>query len=398
MIKQAVILAGGEGKRLRPFTETNPKPLIPINGKPFLEYLLELLKENKVEEVVILTGYLGEKIESYFGDGSKFGIKIKYSHTPFKNEKGEENESGIRLKNAEPLLDDKFLLLYCDNYWPLDLKKLEQFYEEKNAAMSLVAYSNKDNFTKSNVLIDENNFVVKYDKNRQKTNLNGVDIGFFIINKNVFNYFPKGNFQFERDILPKLVLEKKVAGFLTDHRYYSISKPERLEAAEKFLTDKKVIFLDRDGVINKKAPKADYIKNWNEFEFLPGAVEAMKNLSQKGYQIYIASNQPGVARGMMTKEDLDTINLNMNREIERQGGKISGIYCCLHGWDDNCDCRKPKPGLLLQAAKENYLDLTKSVFIGDDERDIMAGQAAGCKTILVNPEVGLFEAMKYIIN
>jgi histidinol-phosphate phosphatase family protein len=394
MIKQAVILAGGEGKRLRPFTETNPKPLIPINGKPFLEHLILLLKENKIEEVIILTGYLGEKIESYFGNGSQFGVKIKYSYTPFKNEKGEENESGLRLKNAEPLLDNKFILLYCDNYWPLEISKLEDFYKEKKVEVSLVAYSNKDNFTKNNVLIDKNSFIIKYDKSREEKNLNSVDIGFFIINKSIFNYFPKGNFQFERDVLPKLVLEKKVAGFLTDHRYYSISKPERLGDTSKFLLNKKVVFLDRDGVINKKASKADYIKKWEEFEFLPGAVEAIKNLSQKDYQIYIITNQPGIARGMMTKEDLETINLNMIWEIEKQGGKISGIHYCFHGWDDNCDCRKPKPGLLLKAAKENYIDLTKTLFIGDDERDMAAGQAAGCKTVLIDASKNLLDIVK----
>src|SRR3989344_4400590 len=110
-ITQAVILAGGEGKRLRPFTLNSPKPMVPVNGKPFLEHLINLLKENGIKEVIILTGYLGEKIENYFGDGSKLDIKIKYSRTPFLDNKGDENKSGLRIKNAEKLLDKFFLLL-----------------------------------------------------------------------------------------------------------------------------------------------------------------------------------------------------------------------------------------------------------------------------------------------
>jgi histidinol-phosphate phosphatase family protein len=393
MIKQAVILAGGEGKRLRPFTLDNAKPMIPINGKPFLLHLIELLKENGIEEVVVLTGYLGEKIEEYFEDGSRFGIKIKYSHTPFTNEAGLENESGIRLINAKNLLDDHFLLMYCDNYWPLSLSKLEQFYDEKKVAVSLVAYSNKDNFTKNNILI-ENGIVIKYDKKREDRNLNGVDIGFFIINKSIFSYFPEGNFQFERDVLPQLIAENKVAGFVTDHRYYSIGKPERLEDTGKFLTERKIVFLDRDGVINKKAPEGDYIKSWREFEFLPGSLEALEILSKKGAEIYLISNQAGIARGVMRKEDLEEINKNMEEELKKRGVEIKGAYFCCHGWNDNCSCRKPEPGMLLQAGRDHQINLTKSVFIGDDQRDMLAGQAAGCKTILIDSNRNLLMVAK----
>lgn len=395
-VKQAVILAGGQGIRLRPFTLDNPKPMIPTNGRPFLEYLIEILKENRIKEVVILTGYLGEKIKDYFGDGSKFGLDIKYSYTPFLDEKGQENESGVRIKNAEDLLDDKFLLMYCDNYWPLQLEKLEKFYNERKTIALVTAYSNKDNFTKNNILIDNNGYVIKYDRSRKDKNLNGVEIGFFLIDKKVLKLIPKRNCHFERDILPQLVSQKQVSGYLTDNRYYSISTPERVKLTEKFLSPKKVIFLDRDGVINKRPPKADYVKNWQEFEFLPGAIEALEILCQKDYQIFVITNQPGIARGIIRKEDLDLIHQKMKEELKKQGVEIKGIYCCLHGWDEGCECRKPKPGLLFLAAREHNLDLNKVVFIGDDERDIQAGQAAGCKTILLDRGKSLLEIVKNI--
>jgi len=165
-IKQAVILAGGRGERLRPITDTIPKPLIPINGKPLLEYLLEMLKGQGITEVVLLLGYLSEKIAEYFGDGSKFGLNIKYSILPLFDEKGLENESGTRIKTAAPLLDDIFLLMYCDNYWPLDLKKLSDFYFKQGKMVSITVYTNKDNFTKNNILVDNDGLVVKYDRSR----------------------------------------------------------------------------------------------------------------------------------------------------------------------------------------------------------------------------------------
>lgn len=397
-LKQAVILAGGRGERLKPFTDKNPKPMVPVLGKPFLEHLVLLLKDNGIKEIVILTGYLGEKIKDYFGDGSKFGVKIKYSYTPFQNEKGQENESGLRIKNAENLLDKKFILMYCDNYWPLQLEKLEKFYEMKGADVSLVAFSNKDNSTKNNILVDENGYIVKYDKSRKEEKLNGVEIGFFIINKKVLDLLPNKNCQFERDILPQLVSKKQVSGYLTDNKYYSIGDLERVKDMENFLAPKKVIFLDRDGVINKKAPKADYVKKWEEFEFLSGAVEAIKNLTSKGFDIYLITNQPGVARGLMTKQDLDSIHQKMQEELEKNGGKIKAIYACMHNWDEGCECRKPKPGLLFQAARENYLDLTKIIFIGDDERDEKAGKLAGCKTILIDDKKNLLEIVKSFNN
>jgi len=391
-IKQAVILAGGIGTRLRPLTNNLPKPMIPINRKPFLEYLIDLLKENGIEEVVLLLGYLPEKIKKYFGNGSKFGINIKYSI-------GDVSfETGKRIKNAKELLDDNFLLMYCDNYWPLDLKKLVKYHDEHNVLTTVTIYTNKDNFTKSNMRIDNQGYGILYDKSRKEKNLSGVDIGFFIINKKVLELMPNTNFSFEKEILPKLIKEKQLAGYLTDHKYYSIGKIERLPITEQFLKQKKVIFLDRDGVINKKAPKADYVKNWNEFEFLPGAIEALKILTQNGYNIYIISNQAGIARGIMTENDLKEIHRNMLNELEKKGGKVSDIYYCPHGWDDGCECRKPKPGMFFQAAREHHIDLTKAVFIGDDERDIQAGNSAGCKTILVNSENNLLKVVKSLIK
>ena len=391
-IKQAVILAGGEGVRLRPLTLTTPKPMIPINGKPFLEYLVELLRDNGIEEVIILTGYLHEKIEDYFGDGKRFGLKILYSYSPV------EDDTGTRIRKAKDMLSNTFLLLYGDNYWPLSLKKLIEFYEKVGTEALVTVYCNIDNYTKNNMFVSNEGLVKAYDKTRQTSGLNGVDIGFFILKKDVLENLLKENFSFEKIVMPKLIKDKQLSGFLSYHKYYGLSNLERIPLIEEFFKPKKIILLDRDGVINKKAPKADYVKNWNEFKFLPGAIEGLKLLSENNYHIFVLTNQPGIARGMMTEEDLREIHEKMQNELQKQGVKIDAIYYCPHGWDEGCFCRKPKPGMLFEAAAEHNFDLTKTIFIGDDERDKEAGDAADCNFVQMQQDGNLLEIVKALLT
>ncbi len=387
-VKQAVILAGGLGTRLRPITDTIPKPMVPVNGRPFLEYLLEMLKKNGISEVVLCLGYLAHKITEHFGDGSKFGMKISYSIGAV------EDDTGKRLKMAEPFLNERFLLMYCDNYWPLNLKKMVEVFDANQQPFMMTVYTNKYGITKNNVLVDESNFIVKYDKTRQDSNLNGVDIGFMIVDKSVLNLIGEENSNFEEKVYPILVENRKMIAFKTDHRYYSISTPEKLQVMEDVMKPKKTIILDRDGVINKKPPKADYVKSWSEFEFLPESVEGLKLLNDNGFKIIIATNQPGIARGLMKHEDLITIHDKLKSELEKNSVRIDGIYVCEHGWDDGCDCRKPNAGLLFQAANDFKLDLTKTFYVGDDERDMEAGTRAGCKTFLVSENDSLLKVIK----
>ena len=150
----------------------------------------------------------------------------------------------------------------------------------------------------------------------------------------------------------------------------------------------KAIFLDRDGVINKYPGDRDYVKSWDEFQFLPGATDALSRLAKNNFGIFVISNQAGVAKGVYPKENLDLITKNMEEELKKRGVRISGIYYCTHHPDQNCACRKPKTGLLEMAVSESGkkgidIDIEKSYFIGDTERDIEAGKVFGLKTILV---------------
>ena len=387
-LSQAVILAGGRGTRTRPLTDTRPKPMIEFEGKPFLEYLLEYLREQGITRVLLLLGYLGDMIHEYFGDGGRFGVEIEYSAT------GEANKTGKRIKIAAPMIAPHFLMMYCDNYCPLDVQDMWGRYLARGVTAQFAVYSNKDEYTRSNLRIDENGIVLKYDKSRSSPGLQGVDIGFAIFKKSVVDYLPDENVSFEATVYPRLVESGRLGAYVTDHRYYSVGSLDRLETTRQFLRREPAIILDRDGVLNRKAPKADYIKHWKEFEWLPGALEALALLKQAGYRIIVITNQAGIARGVMTEADLAEIHANMKRRVAEAGAEIDAIYYCPHGWNDGCDCRKPAPGMLFQAQREFHLDLTRTCFVGDDARDKQAGAAAGCRTIRVSSEFPLLRAVQ----
>lgn len=148
----------------------------------------------------------------------------------------------------------------------------------------------------------------------------------------------------------------------------------------------KAIFIDRDGVINKDPggwTKTDYVTDWRDFHFIPGTLPALRILKEKGIKVIVASNQGGVNRGLYTKAELSRVNSIMLKEIEKAGGAIEEVFYCIHKDEDNCDCRKPKPGMLEAAAKKYGIDPKSTYFIGDAPKDITAGKRIGCKTVLV---------------
>lgn len=392
-VTQAVILAGGYGTRLKPFTDTMPKPMYPFYGKPFLEYLVEQVKSFGITDIVLLLGYLPEKVEEYFGDGSKWGVEIRYSVTPV------EYETGLRIRGAADLLQDKFLLMYCDNYCPIDFGRLQSEFEKNDALIQLTAYANRDGYTKDNFLISEEGKIEVYDKKRLTPGLRGVDIGYAIISKEVIDLLPEQNHNFEAVVYPALVERGRLFATVTEHRYYSVGSWERIELTEAFLDpSRKFIFLDRDGTLNVRPPQACYVENPADFEWIDGAREAVKRLNDAGYTIILISNQPGIARGNLTEEMLDAIHLKMEEDLAGIGACIDAIYYCPHNWDDGCFCRKPKPGMLYEAQKDYSLDLTKAILIGDDERDIEAGMSARCECVLVSDSYPLAQAVDDLLK
>jgi D-glycero-D-manno-heptose 1,7-bisphosphate phosphatase len=150
------------------------------------------------------------------------------------------------------------------------------------------------------------------------------------------------------------------------------------------------VLLDRDGVINRRVG-GGYVTCWEEFVFLPDALEALRLLTEKNYHVIVVSNQAGVGKGLMTNADLQEITGKFIGEVEAQGGRIRSVYYCTHRAEDECQCRKPKPGLLLLAQAEHHFAFEDTFFIGDSISDLLAAQAVGCLSILVStaPVAGL---------
>lgn len=391
-VRQAVILAGGLGTRMKPFTDSAPKPMYPFRGKPFIYYLVKQIKSFGIDRILILLGYLPEKIMDYLKDGSEYGVTISYEITPA------EFNTGDRLLHAQDKIDNQFLLMYCDNYCPINFTKLNRECEDNEALVQLSVYENEDDYTKSNLLV-EDGMVKSYDKKRKAPNLQGVDIGYAIVKKNVFRYLTEKDANFEAIVYPELVRQQRLFATVTKHRYYSVGSWERIKLTEQFFESCLTVFLDRDGTINQRASKACYIEKPEQFVWLEGAKEAIKLLKEVGYRVILVSNQPGIARGNLTEGTLEQIHKKMQDELRQETGyQIDAIYYCPHNWDDGCECRKPKPGMLYQAQKDYSLNLTECILIGDDDRDIEAGTAAGCMTYQVTEERSLLEIVKELVK
>jgi histidinol-phosphate phosphatase family protein len=388
---QAVILAGGRGTRLAPLTDTMPKPMIPFHGKPFLEYLIEMLRDQGFRRVLLLLGYLPDVIRNYFGHGSKWGVAIEYAESDV------DDDTGKRLKLAEARLDPVSLLLYCDNYWPMDFNVMWSHFLAKEADAQITVYRNRDRYTRDNVRIAADGTVLAYDKDRRATDLAGVDIGFILLKRSVVEALPEGNISFERVAYERLVAAGQLRAYVTEHRYYSVGSPVRLPLTEALLARRPTVLLDRDGVLNRRMPRATYVCKWSEWEWLPGSKDALRLLNEAGYRVLVITNQPGIARGALTQDDLDDIHEKMKSEVREAGGEISAIYSCPHNWDEGCGCRKPQPGMLFQAQREHHLDLSRTVFIGDDERDAQAARAAGCPWKLVSDETSLYDLTRDLV-
>ena len=390
--KQAVILAGGLGTRLRPLTDTRPKPMVEIAGKPFLAYQLEQLRDQGFEKVLLLLGYLPEVVQEYCGDGRDWGLKIEYSITAL------ENQTGKRLKLAEPQIDSCFLLLYCDNYWPMQIEKMWARYRRAGAPAMITVYTNKDGYTRNSVRVDDKGFVVTYDKTCMSPGLQGVEISYAILTKPVLELLPNDNISLEETLYPGLAKRRQLCAYVSDHRYYSVGALHRLPLTEAFFKGRPTVILDRDGVLNEKPARAAYVRSWNDFRWLPGAKEALRLLREDGFRVIVISNQAGIGRGAMTELDLAEINHHMLAEAEEAGGKIDAVYYCPHDWDAGCECRKPKPGLFFKAQKDLQLNLSRSLYIGDDERDEQAAEAAGCQFSMVNESKSLLEITRKVAN
>jgi len=371
------ILAGGLSTRLRPLTEHIPKVLIDVAGKPFAVHQLELLCRNGFSRVVFCVGYLGEQVRSVLGDGSACGMKISYVFDGPKL-KG----TGGALKNALPFLGDAFFVIYGDSYLEIDYGRVQQVFLKSGKMGLMTVFRNADQWDKSNVLFDEGR-IVRYDKKNREPEMKHIDYGLGIFKSRVFDNYADGQALDLANIYQDLIARSELAGYEITRRFYEIGSFHGLKETREYLVQKKTcpgIFLDRDGVINRiimRNGRPASPRTLEEFEWKSGVKDFVRQLNDHDLPVVVVTNQPDIARGKMTRSVLNAMT-----EMVYSAIPVDSILVCPHDDSNGCDCRKPKPGMLLDAAQIWNIDCERSFMIGDSWKDMQAGRSAGCMTIL----------------
>ena len=229
---QTVILAGGLGKRLMPLTKDIPKSMAPVLGRPFLEYQIRWLKSKGIKEILLLTGYQGDKIQSYFRDGSTLDVSIAYSHEP------SPLGTGGSLKLAESKLEDSFLLVYGDSFLPIDCDGLTRSFHDADKAGMIVVYDDQhhDTGVPNNIDLDKEGFIEKYKKGSMDL-FHYIDAGISVFKKEVIDFIPEGkNVSLEEEVFPRLIKDRELMSYVTLQQFYDIGTQERIKRFEEFLS------------------------------------------------------------------------------------------------------------------------------------------------------------------
>ena len=243
-----------------------------------------------------------------------------------------------------------------------------------------------------NIEIDELGIVRRYD-NQRGTDLPFVEIGYMVVERDKVCLIFLSRIAVFLKSCVRWQFQQQIGAWIQHDAYHSISDPERWKRAERYLQPKKIVLLDRDGVINEKAAKGEYVNCWEEFHWIERTRDSLRQLSKMGFRFIVISNQAGIARRMTSLEEVKRIHRKMVETLAAEGIEILQVYVCPHHWEDNCDCRKPKPGMLFQASKDHLFRLDHTVFVGDDPRDLEAAEQADaevyCGKILQNLWIGI---------
>ena len=411
-------MAGGRGTRISELFPDIPKPLIPIDNIPVLEREINSLRNQGFAEMILTVSHMADKIMDYFGDGSKLGVKIEYfvEETPLGN-------AGALYKLRERIGTEPFLLLNADAVFDVDFNRMVEFHKGHNALVTLFTHPNSHPYDSGLILADEENRVQVWlakENERPKYYNNRVNAGLHIIDPRVLDMAGIDGkligtvnettgkvikVDLDRQILKPLSGTGTMVCYDSPEYVKDMGTPERFNSvvkdykagivqAKNLSNKQKAVFLDRDGTINMYV---GFLRNIDQFELIDGVAEAIKKINASGYLCIVVTNQPVIARGEVTVPELDEIHKKMETELGFAGAYVDGLYYCPHhphkGYESeviefkiDCDCRKPKPGMLLRAADEFNIDLSASFMVGDGENDVKAGLAAGCKSILINGE------------
>ena len=415
-------MAGGKGTRISELFPDIPKPLIPIKGKdgiekPVLEWEICSLRDQGFTEIIMTVSHMADQIIDYFGDGSRLGVNIKYfvEEIPLGN-------AGALFKIRASLGKEPFLLLNADSVFDINFNKFVEYSKSSGGLVTLFTHPNSHPYDSGVIIADKNGTVQQWltkEDERPQWYANRVNAGLHVINPSVLDMVEVDpniigtqdndgktiKVDLDRQILKPLCGTGKMFCYDSPEYVKDMGTPERYEAVCKdfregvvqsrnLMNKQKAVFLDRDGTINKYV---GFLRNIDDFELLPGVSNAIKTINNSGYLAIIVTNQPVIARGEVTYEELNTIHNKMQTLLGREGAYVDAIYYCPHhphkGYEGEipelkieCECRKPKPGMLLEAANDFNIDLVQSWMVGDGENDIKAGKAAGCKTVLIGSD------------
>lgn len=405
---KAVIMAGGRGTRISSVARDIPKPMIRINGMPVLEHEIACLKSQGFTDLIITVSHLGDIIMDYFGDGSKispvtgapFGVSIEYYF-----EKEPLGNAGALFRLKDKLTED-FLLLNADAIFDVDFNRFVAFHKKSGGLATLFTHPNSHPYDSGLILADDNGAVEQWltkEDTRPDYYRNRVNAGLHVLSPKVLDIeITTPKVDLDRQLLKPLAGTGKMFCYDSPEYVKDMGTPERYEAVCRDFRDGKVqarnlknpqkaVFLDRDGTINRYV---GFLRKEEDFELLPGVAEAIGKINASGYLAVVVTNQPVIARGEVTVPELQNIHNKMETLLGHAGVYVDAIYYCPHhphkGYAGeipalkfDCDCRKPKPGMLLKAAEDYNIDLKNSWMIGDGENDVKAGISAGCKTALI---------------
>lgn len=414
-----VIIAGGKGTRIASVTDEIPKAMIPVAGKPVLEYQIELAKRYGFVDIVLIIGYLGNVIEDYFQNGSKWGVSIKY----FK----EETALGTAgaLPYIKDFLKEDFFVFYGDTIMDVALDQMLTFHKEKNADATLFLHPNDHPYDSDLVAEDENGRITNFFSRPYPEGFvckNLVNAALYILSPLIVNSIPIDHkSDFGKDIFPKcLESGANLFGYVSTEYIKDMGTPDRYEKVSSDVISGKVakrnnkyrrkaIFLDRDGVISREV---DLLSTPSQLELIPGAAEAIRLINRSGYLAIIVTNQPVIARNLCSIEELNIIHNTLETLLGSYHAYIDAIYYCPHHPDSGyseerkefkviCECRKPNPGMFLKASHDWNIDLLNSYMIGDRKTDIEAGYNASLKESFLieqNKNNALLNLINKILN